>query len=214
MTVAELDMTPRLRGRAKKAPQALYVRDLTNADLDMLATERGTAARPIQRLRDRHHFLARCLANGMSNTEASAVTGYDPSRISILIKDPTFKELVSHYQVVKDSFRAEFQDRAELLALTAMNELQERLEDDPESMSAPTLLEVMKTTADRTGHAPTVKTLNVNVNADLGSRLNAARARLADRTRPEGTAGLPSPTGREATALERESAIELSAIRE
>lgn len=177
--VAELDFTtPRLNGRAPRALEVVYVRDLAPPDLALLASERGTKAPQVQRLRDRHHSLARCLAQGMSNNEASAVTGYDPSRISILLSSPDFKDLVAHYRKVEDSLLGEFVDRATTLTLTAMNELQERLEDKPESLGEGMLLEVAKSFADRTGHAPITKNLNINANVNLGDRLQAARKRV------------------------------------
>jgi hypothetical protein len=40
------------------------------------------------------------------------------------------------------------------------------------------LLEITKVLADRTGHAPVTKSVQVNVNADVGTRIEAARRRL------------------------------------
>lgn len=179
-TVAELDisMVPRTRGRAARPLYVEFLRDLTPADIALLASERGIVAKPVQRLRDRHHSLARCLAQGMSNNEACAVTGYDPSRISILMGDPAFKDLLAHYRKIEDSLMGEFTDRATTLTLTAMNELQDRLEDKPEDISTGMLLEVVKTGADRIGHAPVAKSVNINANINLGDRLQAARKRI------------------------------------
>lgn len=178
--VSELDFgPPRLTGRASTHLSVEYVRDLGEADLALLASERGIKPKPVQRLRDRHHALARCLAQGMTNAEASAVTGYDPSRISILLGSPDFKGLVEHYRKIEDSLLGEFTDRATTLTLTAMNELQDRIEDAPQEISTTTLLEVVKTGADRIGHAPVTKSLNINANVNLGDRLQAARKRVA-----------------------------------
>lgn len=180
MDVSELTLAPRIKGRAAVPISTELVRELAPADFALLASERGSAeTRPIAKLRDRHHALARCLAQGMKNNEAAAITGYDPSRISILKADPTFRELVEQYSRVEDSVMADFTDRATTLSLSAMNEIQDRLEDDPETFSVPTLLEVAKFAADRTGHAPISKNVNVNVNAGLGDRLAQARKRLA-----------------------------------
>lgn len=178
--VAELDFeSPRTRGRAKRDFDCEYVRDLGPADIALLASERGIQAKPVQRLRDRHHALARCLAQGMTDSEASAVTGYDPSRISILKGSPDFASLVAHYRKVEDSLLGEFVDRATTLTLTAMNELQDRLEEAPTEVSSPMLLEIVKTGADRIGHAPVAKSVNINANVNLGDRLQAARKRVA-----------------------------------
>lgn len=180
MTVAELDITTRTRGRPAKPVAAEVVREVNDADLALLASGREVTSKPLQRLRDRHHALARCLAQGMTNAEASAVTGYDPSRISVLKSDPSFRELVEHYRVVENSLQADFMDRATNLTLTAMNEIQERLEEDPESVPTSMLLEIVKTGADRIGHAPVQKSLQVNATVDMGARLAAGRQRVLD----------------------------------
>ena len=204
MSVAELDFIPRTSGRAKRPPSASFVSEICESDLVLLASERGTAAPSIQRLRDRHHSLARCLASGMSNTEASAVTGYDPSRISILKKDPTFVELMTHYQDVKESSFAEFQDRAAVVASMALDRLAEAFEDEEDRPSVSMALEVAKQLGDRTGNAPITKSLNVSATVDFGSKLAEARKRVLEaRIVPEAESdrrsgrlqSLPSPEG-------------------
>lgn len=179
MAVPELDFAPR-SGR-RTAPLAVEaVRALGEADLALLASERGTRAPAVKKLRDRHHQLARLMAQGMKVAELSAITGYDPSRISILKGDPSFRELLAQYREVEDGLLGEFTERAAVLTLSAINEIHDRLEDEPESFTVQTLLEVSKTFADRTGHAPVQKNLNLNANVDLGNRLSAARKRLAE----------------------------------
>jgi len=190
-----LDIAPRLGGRAPASLEAEALRELTLSDLALLQVERGTRAPSIKKLRDRHHALARCLAQGMKNSEASAVTGYDPSRISILLADPTFQDLLEHYKKVENSHFADFTTRATLLSLDALNELQERLEDDPESFTQGDLRELIKLTADRTGHAPVQKVQQTNINVELGGRLAQARARIIEARQSllaEGSAGSPT----------------------
>jgi hypothetical protein len=118
----------------------------------------------------------------MSLAEASAITGYDISRISILRGDPQFKELMSHYQGMAEAGLAQFQDRAITVAITALNNIQEMLEDDESPLPASVQLEVIKVAADRAGHAPVAKSVNVNVNHDLGARMRAAQQRLRNVT--------------------------------
>src|SRR5579871_5665977 len=167
MSVAELDigdLTPRLQGRAAKPPQVAFVRELGEADIALLASERGTQPPTIARLRDRHHSLARALSSGMSDSEASAITGYDPSRISILKRDPTFQELVSHYQRVSEAAFADFHERAATLAVSAVNALQEAIDDDENPPSPSLALEIAKFAADRTGHAPVARSVSISAN--------------------------------------------------
>lgn len=160
------------------------MRVLGPADLALLASERGSTAPSIKRIRDRHHSLARCLATGMKNSEASLVTGYDPSRISILLKDPTFAALVDDYRRMENGAAADFAERTGVLTLTAVNQLQDALEDEENPLPVGTVLEIAKFGADRTGHAPVSKNIQVNVDARLGDRLRAARQRLAQLPAP------------------------------
>lgn len=184
----------RIMGRAEKAVEVTFVRPLGPADAALLAVEgRETGQpRPIQRLRDTHHGLARALASGMKHEEAAFVTGYSPSRISILLKDPTFIQLVEFYRANADLAFADLQERMAGLALDFAGELQDRLETSPETMSNGFVLEALKTLADRTGHAPVAR--SVNVNLDLGDRLAAARER----------AGLSGPRKEASPAIDLE----------
>lgn len=185
MAVAELDLSLEPRGRRSMPTEVTYVGEVGESDLALLAGSRGTSPRPIQKLRDRHHLLARCVAEGMENVEASAVTGYEPSRISILKSDPAFKELVEGYRKVKDSAFADFQDRAAAVALEALNLIHEELEDSPEEVSIGQKLEIVKTLADRTGNAPVSRAVNINANVDIGDRLNKANARVRALKEPK-----------------------------
>lgn len=179
MAFAELDIAPRTKGRGGKQVSIEPAGDLVPADLALLASERGVQPVQIKALRERHHALARCLAAGMGNTEASAITGYSPSRISILKGDPGFAALVEDYKSMQTAVSADFVTRAQTLSLTVVERLQEVVEDEETSISPATLLEIGKFAADRTGNAPVQKNVNLNVNADLGSKLDAARRRLA-----------------------------------
>lgn len=172
-----LDLTPRTRGRAAKDILLEVERELTTADLALLSVERGIEPRPIQRLRDRHHSLARCLASGMSEAEASVVTSYSLSRISILKSDPAFKDLVDFYRANVDAAFADTQARMATLTNEAIAELSDRLEEKPDEFSIKDLVEVTKVMADRSGNGPQTKTTQVNVNIDLAARMEAGRRR-------------------------------------
>lgn len=166
--------------------EILETRELNASDLALLATERtlpSQATMPVVvRLRERHHHLARVLATGATHTEASAITGYEPARISVLLNSPSFKGLVEDYRRLENAAMADFMERATNLSLTAIDTLQDDLERETETgesyLPASMRLELAKFAADRTGHAPVQKTFNVNANVDMGSRLAAARKRL------------------------------------
>ncbi len=173
----ELELS-RVRGRARRDPVAVVVRELTQADLAELEVERGVKPQALTRLRERHHGLARALAGGMSEQEAAAVTGYDKSRISVLKGDPAFQELLSFY---RENVNAEYVAMHELLAGMSKDAallLREKLEECPDDMTVAQLLEITKMGADRTGHGPSSTSTQVNVHVDMAERLEKARERL------------------------------------
>lgn len=161
---------PRLRGRPATT-LATHVRDLGQADLAALASAPRASGVPqsLQRVRASHHALARCLATGMSAHQAGLVTGYSPSRISILLSDPAFRGLLDEYTADAKSIVADMAERMSNISLDALDELQQRLEESPESFSTPMLLDVVKAFADRTGHGPGQR-LDVALSATLIDR--------------------------------------------
>jgi hypothetical protein len=176
-----------LRGRRQKKLSAVVIRPLQEADLAVLAAgERKPAPRQIlTKLRDRHHAMARMIAAGKTNAEVSLLTGMDPARISFLKSDPAFKELVTDYQKIEDGLNAEFHERLHMLGMTAVEEMQDRLETSEEPLPMQTLIEVSKFAADRTGYGPITKQMNTNVNLDLSTRLASARKRAPALSSPQ-----------------------------
>lgn len=165
---------------AMQAPlSASMVRELTQADLLVAkATPGGVFPSQVKKLNDKHHALARALASGMDQTTAGIVTGYSDSRISILKNDPSFQELLVFYRKNLDVVYADLHGRMSTFSLVVLEELNERFENDPESMENPFLHDLFKTLTDRTGFGP--RSTQVNVNVDLAGRLSAARRRAAE----------------------------------
>lgn len=156
---------------------ASKVRDLLPKDLaEAKGKSVGSKTPSISRIRDSHHNLARLLAEGLKDVDIARITGYSPSRISILKADPAFSELVSHYQRDKSEGFATVHERYVALSKDAAEELQARLDEKPESFDNEELMELTKLAADRTGFGP--KQTNVNINLDLADRLTAARKRI------------------------------------
>ena len=176
-----LDLT-RTSGRASKAVSVELVRQLNAADLVLLDTEKGIKPNAIKRLRDSHHTMARLVAEGLSGTEIAARTGYSQSRISILKSDPAFAELVAFYksnvEEVRDAAFAEGMTKLAAAFNDAVEELQNRLHDNPELMSTDQVLDVIKATADRIGLGPASKSTNLNVTYNLAARVAAGRQAL------------------------------------
>lgn len=166
-----------------QAPDDLYapqlVRELLPHDLQMLETVRGEQ-KPIsltRRMTMRHHSLAKCIATGMSNWEASAITGYAEGTISVLRGDPAFKELVEFYKKRVDQEFVDIAQRLRNIAADALDLAHQRMEDNPEEVTMTQALELAKTALDRSGFGPSQTTTNIQVN--IGDRLKSARERMA-----------------------------------
>lgn len=152
------------RGRASVAFHAEVTRELADEDLLFRkATSVGSEARPLVKLRYQHHRLAQMLAAGIDEGEASLVTGYSISRISILKADPAFKDLLAHYIGQQKEVYADLQGRMAGFALDALDELQERLEEAPREFTNKELLETVKVANDRGGNSPIARSQSINV---------------------------------------------------
>lgn len=157
---------------------AEIIRPLTDGDIVNLATvPRKSKAPSLVRLSQRHHKLARMLAEGISARDAGTACGYVPSRVSILQDDPSFKELVSFYREQVDSAYRDLHERLSAISADATDVLADRLETDPEQFDNTELMKLVALGADRTGYGPS-STQNTNVNVNFGARLEAARQRI------------------------------------
>lgn len=131
----------------------------------------------VKALRHTHHRLAQFLAGGMDETIAAKLCNYTPNRVSILKGDPAFQELMAHYKSIVDDEFTDFISAAADLSLDMVGRLQQILDEEPEKLSPGTILEAIRTLADRSGNSPVQRTLNANVNVNLGDRLRSARQR-------------------------------------
>lgn len=145
----------------------------------------GVTNGAVKALRHTHHRLAQLLAGGMDETVAAVVCNYSVSRVSILKADPAFRELLAHYAATKEDAFGDFVTMAADLSKDMLQQLQAMLDEAPEKFGPTHLMDAIKLLADRTGHAPMTKTLNVNVNVDMADKLRRASARReAARTLP------------------------------
>lgn len=137
--------------KPKGAAQIAVLRDLNVADLDLILNPPSqlSTAPAIKSLKHSHHKLARMLAEGNNGTLCSAVTGYSPSRISILAKDPAFAELVTYYKSQVQDIFVDAQERLAMLGIDTVEELHERLNDKPESFSHGQLMSMAEMAFDR-----------------------------------------------------------------
>lgn len=184
MNSLALDVGP---GRPAKAVSVEVVRELTQADLMLVGTG-PTRPTTLKKLRDSHHAVARLIAEGKTNAEIGTETGYGQSRISTLKGDPAFQELIASYRKDVDAAKsvafAGTLEKMSTIHNDFLDELQDRLDTQPETMSTDTILDAVKLLADRTGFGAQSRTMNVNVNVDLAERIALGRQRAARASGP------------------------------
>lgn len=153
------------RGRTMSPLELEIISSISEEDLlnrsegSLVSSEAPT----LSRIRGIHHEIARLLASGLKPADVSAATGYSLSRISILQKDPSFRELLSFYEAKSDEVFVDVRKRMAVLGLDAASELADRLENKPETLSNSQLIEITKASLDRAGFSPVTKTVNVGV---------------------------------------------------
>lgn len=140
------DIGPARGGRKREVTPLIIeiVRSLTEEDLAKLQSpdSLGTSPIPIQQLRASHHQLAQILSQGVSDAEAALITGYSPVRISILKSMPAFADLMATYKDLRERTFADTLERMRTLGLSTLDELQERLESNPEKWTNRELMEM------------------------------------------------------------------------
>jgi hypothetical protein len=136
------------KGRPAKAPPIVVVRPLTPEDLpfltdpDLLPVPQALPTR--KSLRYSHHRAAQLLAQGQTRYEVSLVTGYTPDYITSLQSDPAFKGLLAYYAGEREKIFLDTVERMRQVGITALEELQTRLEEEPEKWSRQDLMLMTK----------------------------------------------------------------------
>lgn len=178
------EMAPEFSGLVQNPPlHAEVVRELSVEDLAVLETTVvGSKPSPLKRVRYIHHQTARLLASGMKAVEVSSVTGLCQSRISILLSDPTFKDLVTFYAERDDARLAAVQDRLVSLGIDAAAELHSRIVESPDLMSSKDLTSVMVSALDRGGHSPVHKSESVSATISAEDLARIKTDVLAEQT--------------------------------
>ncbi len=168
------------QGRPPKQPlpSPLHMRTLESDEVVAHGQTRdgGLTLTPLQRLTSRHRQMARMIAAGATVNEVAMAMGFTTTRVWQLKQDPTFVELIAHYQLEIDAKFVGFAESLGGLAEDAVEELRERLEVEPSGFDNNELMAITRMGADRTGHGPS-RSENLNVNVNFGDRLEEARRR-------------------------------------
>jgi transcriptional regulator with XRE-family HTH domain len=159
-------------------------RELTQGDLLLLATQpkgaRSTPAPSIQVLRATHHQAARLIARGLSYQQVAREVGRTAQRISDLMRDPTFRELVSYYETQLEELTTEdsveFSGIVKDIARLSAEEIQVRLDDPVQRSQIPIgeLRQLMGDALSRTvlpqKTAQPIQTAPVEITFNMGNR--------------------------------------------
>jgi hypothetical protein len=148
MRMADLQILS-TRGRKAGKMDVFVVRELDEDDLGnilnppMVLPSSGGA---VKKLRTQHHNLARLIAQGVKGADICMITGYDPSRISVLKADPAFQELVAYYGAQTEEVFVDVHKRMAAVGQMALEEVQSRLEEEPEKIGTAMLMEIVDKT--------------------------------------------------------------------
>lgn len=140
--------------------------------------------------------MARLYAEGKRDVEVSAIMGYSPAYLCNIRQDPAFGELVEYYKTQVAEVFLSVHERLATVAMGAVEELQERLEDKPEGFANRELMELAEMGLDRTGYGPK-STVQANVAIGLVplDRLQAMKKELEHQNHGTILKLLPSDRG-------------------
>lgn len=147
-----------LGGLSAPEPACEVLREIVATDLPMLAQEmreknwaRALARAPsaIQQLRMGHQQLAQLLGRGVDAREAAFALGRSVHSVNLLLQDPAFKDLVEYYRQQSEERQFDAYGRLVTLGGTALEILQERLEEAPERFTNNELRQIIESTMDR-----------------------------------------------------------------
>lgn len=188
-------------GRRGVPSKLAYERDLTVEELVKSSQEEsGQRAPSVQQMRQSHHYLARLLASGTKEMEASHITGYTPGRISVLKSDPAFEELLTYYKALDKSAHenatVDMHKRLASLGYDSIEVLHERLLEDPAAFSPKDLIAVTELSADRTGFGKQSSVTHDHTLSLSGETISRIKAN--------------AQSGREASPEDREALLRLA----
>jgi hypothetical protein len=179
------------RGRREKVVKYEVLRGLEDADLEGLSSHQlpvPQGGEVISKLRETHHAIARMLAAGAKDFQICAEIGYSATRISTLKTSPMFMELVEFYRNKATQAFMTGQEKLAMIGITAINEVAERLEENPEKFNNRELLELIEMAGDRTfapsksqkGNPSGVSIPAININFVSTSPEGAAQGGVID----------------------------------
>lgn len=140
------------------------------------------------KIKVRHHTIARMMAAGAKDAEIQRLLGCAPSTLSTLKRSPAFQALLLEYMNMLDSTAIDSYQRLQIVGNLGIDELTDRLATRAASIKTSEVLEIVKVAADRTGLGPTTKQVTLN------GRLSPADIRAVKTTVIQSTADYSEET--------------------
>ena len=139
---------PVKRSGRKASPLTIdFIRELEQADVDALLAPpvvKPMALAPVVReLKESHHRLAMLMATERSQVQVSLLSGYSEAYIGRLTNDPMFRSLMDQYGKLEEVKFRDTLEKMDSVGRDALNELQLRLAEAPESFSNRELVETV-----------------------------------------------------------------------
>lgn len=142
---------------------------LDEEDLRELALGHGpNAVKPVaaddpndlSKIREKHHHVARLIADGLQQRLVARISGYTEGYISILLNNPAMVELVEMYRIQAGASVKVATEKLKTVGLKALEKIDEKIDSD--QLSNLELLSAAKLGLDRGGLGPQSKVHAVN----------------------------------------------------
>ena len=139
----------------------------------------------LQKFSPWHHSAAQMIAAGMKISTIAEKLGRTKQHLyKLRTVEPAFNELVNLYRELQTESSIDLKDQLEGLSNLAAKELLDRLRANPDRFSNKELFELLRLSADRTGHGPSSKVEGEfsahGVAKVMLERLDKVRAEVAD----------------------------------
>lgn len=161
---------------------------MTEADLEYL--RQPSARNVVQKLNDAHLRMARLFAQGLSNPQVAAITGYNPARVSLLRNDPAMRERVARIQDRLEEEAVEDITDLDSAAIHAMTAAQfmlvdkiEAARDAGEFLPTRELLAIISDGQDRYGQSR--KSTSTSINLNLAANMEAIHVARTRKVTPQ-----------------------------
>lgn len=110
----------------------------------------------LQKVREKHHSVARMIAQGLTQRLVASISGYTESYLSILLDNPAMEELVTFYRLQSGNATEVIGEKLREVGMTALEKISQKLENE-EMLSTQDLIAISKLGLDRSGHGPSQK---------------------------------------------------------